>query len=72
MDMAKWDNFNIDSAIVGKKIVMKVKQTDFETELKDIRKSNFSFNPYHGEKARVACFVLTREGTIISNAQNSY
>jgi len=72
MDMAKWDGFNSDSAMVGKKIVIKVKQTGFETELKDIRKSNFSFNPNHGEKARIACFVLTREGTIISNAQSSY
>lgn len=68
MDMARYDGSNMDSAIVGDRIIIKVKQTGFEKELKDIRKNTFSFNPYQGPKAKIACFILTREGTIISEA----
>ncbi len=71
-DWARGDGLSSDSFIVGKKLIIKVKQTGFEKELRDIRKNHFSFNPQPGEKGRIACFVLTKEGTIISEPWGSY
>lgn len=71
MDMARYDGSNMDSAIVGDRYIIRVKQTNSQEELKNIRKNTFPFNPYPGEKAKIACFILTKDGTIISDAQNS-
>ena len=73
LDFAKGhDGSSSDSHVIGEKFIIKVKQTGFEKELRDIRKNHFSFNPQPGEKGRIACFVLTKEGTIVSEPQGNY
>jgi hypothetical protein len=65
-DPARYDGLNKGSIAVGDQIILRVKQTNFEKELKDIRTS--SIYPMAG--AKMACFILTVDGKIISDAQN--
>lgn len=71
VDMARYDGSDMGSAVVGDRFIIKVKQTNFQTELKNIRRNGLQSNPYPTEKAKMPCFILTKEGTIISDAQNS-
>ena len=72
VDVARHDGLDNSSVVVGDRYIIKVKQTGFEKELKDIRYNGLQINPYPGPKAKMACFKLTKDGTIISDTQNSY
>jgi len=67
VDPCRGDGINNSTKVVAERYIVKVKQTGFETELRDIR--NNTVHPYGG---KMACFRLTADGRIISDPQIIY
>ena len=67
VDPSRGDGIEDSTMVVAERYIVKVKETGFETELKDIRGN--SVHPYGG---KMACFILTQDGKIISRPNSSY
>jgi hypothetical protein len=63
-DWAKWDGVNNDTRIAGAIFVLRVKETGFTKELKNIQPNRQAGNPYQGPNAKLALFRLMKDGTI--------
>ncbi len=55
-----------DSAgVVGDTFILKVQETGFEKQLLNVQQNTLQVNPYKGPNAKMACFRLKRDGTIV-------
>jgi hypothetical protein len=63
-DWAKWDGVNDDKKIAGAIFVLRVKETGFTKELKNIQPNRRAENPCQGPYAKLALFRLMKDGTI--------